>query len=150
MRVGEPRAGTRLGRLFFSSSSRPLFSSCPSSGSSSFFLPPPPRQTLRLSHLRERQEKPTLSTRPTPTTQQHRSNGLRKQLRSGRLRAGPQEEEPRAPGPDREVLWRGQEEEEQGEELWEALFLSAHLFFSRVAKYVYLIFAFTVIIRLKK
>lgn len=53
MRVGEPRAGTRLGRLFFLVlPPAPLFSSCPSSGSSSLFLPPPPPNSSDLSFKR--------------------------------------------------------------------------------------------------
>lgn len=44
------------------------------------------------------------------------NHGICKQLCTGRLRAGPEEEEPRPPGSDWKVLWRGQEEEEQGEE----------------------------------
>lgn len=57
VRVGEPRAGTRLGCHFFFLvfPPAPLFSSCPSSGSSSFFCHPP-THTLRLSLFRETRE----------------------------------------------------------------------------------------------
>ncbi|KAI3361396.1 hypothetical protein L3Q82_013561, partial [Scortum barcoo] len=51
------------------------------------------------------------NTRILPTTTYN--HGIRKQLCTGRLRAGPEEEEPRPPGSDWKVLWRGQEEEEQ-------------------------------------
>ncbi|MEY6231991.1 hypothetical protein WJF53_23375, partial [Salmonella enterica subsp. enterica serovar Corvallis] len=42
------------------------------------------------------------------------NHGICKQLCTGCLWAGPEKEEPRAPGSDRKVLWRGQEKEGQG------------------------------------
>uniref|UniRef100_H2N2H9 Myelin basic protein n=1 Tax=Oryzias latipes TaxID=8090 RepID=H2N2H9_ORYLA len=49
-------------------------------------------------------------------------HGICKQLRSlCRLRARPEEEEPRALGPDRELLWRRQEEEGKGLFPWSSV-----------------------------
>ncbi|KAL7851772.1 hypothetical protein AOLI_G00221280 [Acnodon oligacanthus] len=70
------------------------------------------------SLLRDTNSKP--SEKPRHRAAQHQKpskrarHGIRRLLRSVRLQAGPQQEKPWRSGPNREVLWRGQEKEGQG------------------------------------
>lgn len=105
MWFGKPRAGPRVAPFFCFS---PPF--CP------FPRLPPVCRCFNL--LGEQNPSVWLihpQTAPTDSSNsQH--HGVRKQLRPGSLRVGPQEEEPHSDGSDWDLLRRGQEEEEQGEE----------------------------------
>lgn len=103
VRVGEPRAGLRIGWLFVFV---PSFSFLSTFFSLLSFA-------LSLKRVTKKIYIQVIKNKPAKSFYNH---GICKQLCTGGLRAGPEKEEPRAPGSDRKVLWRGQETEGQGED----------------------------------